>query len=65
MGKNLLVCITYEGLQKLGIHYDYEDLVKKEQRGHFPKQVMPRLWIAEQVLEWRQANFDRLPPKLD
>jgi hypothetical protein len=65
MRKSIVFGFTYEGLQKLGIHYDYEDLVRMEKRGRFPKQIEPRVWNAEEVLEWLLVNVDRLPPKLD
>lgn len=65
MSKNLLIGVTFYGLQNLDIHYDYEDLVKMEEQGRFPKQIMKHVWLLEQVLEWHRINIDRLPPKLD
>ncbi|UWR25550.1 hypothetical protein K3757_13935 [Sulfitobacter sp. S223] len=65
MRKPIMFGFSYEGLKKLGIHHSYEDLVDLENRGRFPKQVEPRVWIAQEVLEWLLVNIDRLPPKLD
>lgn len=65
MKRPIVFGFSYEGLRKLGIHYAYEDLVDLEQRGCFPKQVQPRVWVAQEVLEWLVVNCDRLPPKLD
>lgn len=65
MMKPIMFGFSYESLKKLGIHNDYEDLVDLEQSGRFPKQVEPRVWNAEEVLEWLLVNIDRLPPKHD
>ena len=65
MRKPIMFGFSYEGLKKLGIHHSYEDLVDLESRGRFPKQVEPRVWIAQEVLEWLSVNIDRLPPKRD
>lgn len=65
MRKPIMFGFSYDGLKKLGIHYSYEELVDLENRGRFPKQVEPRVWIAQEVLEWLLTNIDRLPPKLD
>ncbi len=65
MKKRIIFGFSYDSLEKIGIHYDYEDLVDLEERGRFPKQVEPRIWIAQEVLEWLLVNIDRLPPKAD
>jgi hypothetical protein len=65
MVRPIVFGFSYEGLKKLGIHYDYEDLVEMEQRGRFPKQLEPRVWNAKEVLEWLVVICHRLPPTLD
>ena len=65
MNMNLKRGYTYDDLERLGIYYNYDDLIDLEERKRFPKQVMHQIWDAEQVLKWLLANIYRLPPKLD
>lgn len=65
MNMNLKRGFTFEDLERLGIYYNYDDLIDLEERQRFPKQVMHKIWDAEQVLEWLLANIYSLPPKLD
>lgn len=54
---------SLDGLKRLGIHYSYIELVELEAKGQFPKQIEPKTWDAEKVLEWLLVNIDKLPPK--
>ena len=65
MNMNLKRGYTYFDLERLGIYYNYDDLIDLEERRRFPKQVMHKIWDAEEVLAWLLANIYRLPPKLD
>jgi hypothetical protein len=65
MRKPIMFGFSYDGLKKLGIHYSYEDLVDLEERGRFPEQIEPRVWIANEIMECLLVNIDRLPPELD
>lgn len=42
---------SYDGLKRLGIYIDYEDLVDLEHLGRFPKQIEHKVWDAEHVLK--------------
>lgn len=54
---------SFDGLKRLGIHYSYDELIKLEAQGQFPKQIDSKTWNAKQVLEWLLVNIDKLPPK--
>lgn len=54
---------TYDCLVRLGIFYEYDELVELSERGLFPKQRVPFMWDAEEVLDWLALHKSRLPQK--
>ncbi len=54
---------TYEDLVRMGVYYEYHELIELGERGFFPKQPVPCLWDADEIVDWLALYRWRLPPK--
>ena len=54
---------TYEDLVRIGIFYEYRELIDLGERGLLPKQPVPFVWDADEIVDWLELYSWRLPPK--
>ncbi len=54
---------TYENLVCMGVYYEYHELIELGELGLFPKQPVPLLWDADEIVDWLALYRWRLPPK--
>lgn len=47
----------------MGIYYEYHELIDLGERGLFPKQPVPFVWDADEIVDWLTLYSWRLPPK--
>jgi len=52
MSSELRWGFTYDCLRRLGIFQEYDELIELGELGLFPKQRVPFIWDAEEVLDW-------------
>lgn len=47
----------------MGVYYEYHELIELGELGLFPKQPVPLLWDADEIVDWLALYRWRLPPK--